>query len=488
MKTAISRTPQHRSDPRAGFLKMAALTCVGRAGTKLVQSYLDGHPNLRMIPGYPLMYLYPHWETWRREYGNRLTWHRVIDLFCEKHASVIDTRRLNDLLGLDRLGPTRQDFLAINESGFRKRLLEILSGSPICRKTFLLAVHEAYAESAGAPCDRHTVVLYHIHEPDFVRDLVDDFPEMKLIVMVREPKASFASTKVAEDFVDQAKLNPTDCMILSGKNVVQACYYQQKVMESLGDIVRDHPGVDLLAVRHDDLHLRRDQTLTAILRWLGIPEHPAMRVSTFGGKLWWGDATNRTPVNGYNADALSDKWRKTLSCGDGFLIEGLQYELCRAAGYEPAYYRKDDRHNRIRLILRVLLPMREEWRLLGRALDPRQHMAFIWHAWAESASSRIDYSWSATYRYKRAYQRWGLWRRRWEEGLLSASPKRPARIVFVIVRYLRFLGAALRAPLWVLHRYRMNLGTLRYRLTGKSYCPLVLRPETVESVEQVPIF
>ena len=44
--------------------RMVALVGTGRAGTKILQSYLDGHENILTIPGYPLMYLYPHWQSW----------------------------------------------------------------------------------------------------------------------------------------------------------------------------------------------------------------------------------------------------------------------------------------------------------------------------------------------------------------------------------------------------------------------------------------
>jgi len=39
--------------------RMVALVCSGRAGTKILQSYLDSHESIQMIPGYPLLYLYP---------------------------------------------------------------------------------------------------------------------------------------------------------------------------------------------------------------------------------------------------------------------------------------------------------------------------------------------------------------------------------------------------------------------------------------------
>ena len=72
-------------------------------GSKLLQSYVDGAPELYMIPAYPLMYFYPHWRDWARQNAGNWSWERALDLFCEKHASVLDTRRIPGFNGLQNL-------------------------------------------------------------------------------------------------------------------------------------------------------------------------------------------------------------------------------------------------------------------------------------------------------------------------------------------------------------------------------------------------
>ena len=49
-------------------------------------------------------------------------WAALIDVFCVKHASVIDTRRIPGHDGLAELGDKQNDFIAIDEPLFRSYL------------------------------------------------------------------------------------------------------------------------------------------------------------------------------------------------------------------------------------------------------------------------------------------------------------------------------------------------------------------------------
>ena len=37
------------------------------SGSKLFQSYLDGHSQILMTPSHILMYLIPHWKEWNKK-------------------------------------------------------------------------------------------------------------------------------------------------------------------------------------------------------------------------------------------------------------------------------------------------------------------------------------------------------------------------------------------------------------------------------------
>src|SRR5688500_13560901 len=92
-----ARWPSFRAIPAP---KVVGLFVGNGVGSKLLQGYLDGAPDLYMIPAYPLIYFYPHWKDWTRQFRGDWSWERAIDLFCEKHASVIDSRSIPGFNGM----------------------------------------------------------------------------------------------------------------------------------------------------------------------------------------------------------------------------------------------------------------------------------------------------------------------------------------------------------------------------------------------------
>ena len=128
---------------------MVALIVGAGTGSKLLQSHLDNHPEIYMIPAYPLMYFYPHWQSWLDELRDSWNWPVIVDEFCKRHASVIDSRRIPGHNGLTRLGENRNQHISIDEAEFKANLLQLLQDEEISSRNFLLAVHIAYALCKG---------------------------------------------------------------------------------------------------------------------------------------------------------------------------------------------------------------------------------------------------------------------------------------------------------------------------------------------------
>ena len=71
--------------------KIYALLVGSGIGSKPLQSFLDSHMEIITIPGYPLVYFYPHWNHWKKTL-DEWSWDNIIQIFLERHASVIDSR------------------------------------------------------------------------------------------------------------------------------------------------------------------------------------------------------------------------------------------------------------------------------------------------------------------------------------------------------------------------------------------------------------
>jgi len=467
--------------------QMVTLFGSGRAGTKFLQSYLDDHENILMIPGYPLMYLYPHFNDWCKKFSEELSWDLIIDLFCEKHASVLDSRKVLGLSGLERLGPGQNEHIEINEQMFRDFLKTMLDGLPICRRTFLLAVHYAYGLCKQWDLASKNILFYHIHAPQSLPELVNDFPNLKLIYMVRDPRASIHSGVRAVDISDQAKLNPTDSMRLMGRNFWILCRHQFDARHRLSSYLDQTQAAIVKLESFENV----DHTMEHLADWLGIDCTQNILKSTFDGKLWWGDYGSTTAANGFNANVLSGKWKKSITKFDLFVIEGIEFDFFERYKYNRLAYKHDTFMNRLILIFAILFPSKIEWERVGFCFNPRVHLSFI-RAASDEASGRTprqDYTWNATYLYKWTYTDLRLWHKRWYERFLELANERfgknrrgpyasfvivISRLLYVGVQYGRFWMAILTFPACVFKRWSIYYGCLWRRVRKGAFLPRLL--------------
>ena len=478
--------------PRIANIKepqVVALVATFRAGTKILQSYLDQHPNILMIPGYPLLYLYPHWSTWRQQFSSDFTWERAIDLFCEKHASVLDSRQIPGFSGLERLGPHKDEHIEIDEQLFRSSLESMLEGLPVSRRTFLLAIHYSYAVAKGWDLNMKSVLLYHSHDPHFLKPLAEDFPDLKVLTMARNPRASLHSATRLYRIIDDAKLNATDSLLYASRSCRLACYHHFSVLDNLGSFLENG---QVTSFKLESLYRDLEQGMRRVTDWLGIDFSQGMLQSTFDGKLWWGDVATQVPVNGLDPSAVSERWKESLNKIDAFVVEGICYHLLEEYDYEKSAYRCDTPLNRLLLFFAILLPSKAEWKTAGFYLDPRTHARFLRAAFEEGAGrvALKDYTWNATYLYKWTYLDLKLWQPRWHQRLLRfaenlrrSGGRRPMTsgvtalgcAAYVTTRYLRFWTAIVTLPLQIFLRWNIQYRSLRRRLWGTSFLPKLLK-------------
>jgi len=261
-----------------------------------------------MIPAYPLVYLYPHWETWEEELKHCWNWNSIIEVFCTKHASVVDSRRIPGFNGLTSLGEDRNGYVMIDEEQFRSYLAHLLADQPISSKTFLLAVHYAYALCHDEDITKKKVLIYHVHEPEYVtRYLVKDFPKLKTIAMGRDPRPN-VERRFNRSYTnaDDEKLNRTDALIYRRRAIYHSC---QHVFEGLSGM-RVLPANSVVIIKHEDLVSRLEPTMRAVADFLEIEYVPEMLEVTFNGEAWWGDAMPDTePMNHVNPAIVSQSLR-----------------------------------------------------------------------------------------------------------------------------------------------------------------------------------
>lgn len=473
--------------PRFSDFKTPRLICLISAndgGSKLFQSYLDGHPQIYNIPAYPMLYFYPHWDTWKHEFAGSWNWKTIIDLFCTKHASVIDSRRIPGLSGLDRLGDNKNEHIEIDEGKFRAYLTNMLEGQPIERKTFLLAVHYAYALCNGEDISQKSIVLWHHHVYEYLAECMSDFPGAIMIGLVRDPRSKIHRIHDLLLKVDKVKLGGTDCMIYKAYTTYNL---NRHVFDRMRELKAFNGKHEIYFVRHEDLALKLESVMRGVSNILGIKFTDSMLTTTFDGKPWWGhEIYNMPDTKGTYKRVLAKDWQTLHPKIEIFVLEGISFDLSAKYGYEPIYYKKDSYLYRLLLSLAILWPFRMEIRDAFFYLNPFSHFNFIRTAYHESKdkTNRKDYTQNAAYYYKWTYESFRLWKKGWYENLLDFVQLRsggnsfmilPARLLYTACRYMLFWRMIFMLPVLAIKRYRIYYMTFWRRSSGNNFLPSLVK-------------
>ena len=469
--------------------RMVGLVSGNGTGSKVFQGFFDGHPNLYMIPAYPLTYFYPHWDLWKSELRDSYTWNNLINKFCEKHGSVIDSRRIPGHNGLRTLGEEQDEHVSIDENMFRTVLKELLEGQEISSRTFLLAVHYTYAICKNEDLNQKTVLFYHIHIFYYLDHLIQDFPELKLLAMTRDQRSSLKGRISSAHNFDVEKLNMTDAIKFQKYLYLTAIKaYSWNLQKISDDVNLDSVRV----VRHEDLYYIPDTILQLCCDWIGIPFSKELSEVTFDGKTWWGDKIyNMPPTRGVFKRTVSKEWKNEVSKRDRFLFEGLYWDCYTKYKYNVEFYKKDNTINRILLWLTILLPMQYEVQYLLKILHYKTHVKFIKHASSEAfeKTSLVDYTFNGSYLFKNIYKPLRLWEPVWFRAVWLKFKKSPLKVIrqlgnviYIVCSYLDFCFSILSYP--AVHIYRCAI--MYKKLYKRCYTSEII-PELINKNNEAKI-
>lgn len=272
-----------------GMDRVAAILCWGRSGSLLLSSYLDGHPDVMMLPAICGWKLYE---------------------FCELYPSL----SLRDKLiaypaYLPHLSRFFDGDFPISSAQYYaavRAVLEFYGSWPAefleSRRAFILFVHIAYELALGRrPRSSQPLIVHALHGNDDVRarHLVEDFPRAKFIHTVRDPISTcdgmfhFVFHTLSENSPRAYSLAPYGALVC------------------LADKDLPHSGMEARTrtIRFEDLHCDAAQIMHDLSDWLGLPYQASLLDSTFNGipyvvkrdgKAWSGrrvEQAQRNPRN-----------------------------------------------------------------------------------------------------------------------------------------------------------------------------------------------
>ena len=291
-------------DQRACFIGGQA-----KSGTTLLRALLDSHPQLLALPqdtDYFSTVLTKHGRAGRRAQFDYLTKHSYAKILFGGQARP-DKHDYGDF--------PQQEFLAT----FEKTAFDPANA----QRDLLVLLMESYATVLGVPLDR--VKRWVEKTPanrNYIPEIFARFPEAKLLVTMRDPRAMMASQIALKERVTTRRFS---------------VYYVVNHWRATANLARqvrsgEVPG---FVVRYEDLVCEPSAMMQKICDYLEVTFDPDVALQpTKVGRLWAGNSAVGARFSEISTEPAT-RWERELSEDEIGWIEWHCRDLMPQFGYEP---------------------------------------------------------------------------------------------------------------------------------------------------------
>jgi hypothetical protein len=288
-----------------------------KAGTTLLLSLLDAHPQLCVFPvdsGFFYGY-YPVWAQGDFDRAERLD--RIVEVMFGN---------LRDALaGLP--GPDDFPHPALVR-GFRR----LMAGRPDTAPQLLLAAITAYRDAVGAPPEASVAgwVEKTTSTEIYAAEVLDWFPEARFVHVVRDPRDNFASLKSGWE----ARYRRHNDSI---ERLLQSMLDRGLLGMRMARANLERFGPDRYRVlRYEDLVAEPRRVMADLAEFLGIRWDDGLLRPTCAGRPWPGNNFEGLRFEGPSA-VNAGRWRQRIDPREAALLEFHFDGVMRAWGYEAVF-------------------------------------------------------------------------------------------------------------------------------------------------------
>jgi|GEM_PF-1700711 len=315
----------------AANMNVIVTMAYGRAGSILIQSLFDGHPNVLTLPHLGPMYsLLP---ASIRDLDPQIDW------FINRFPTIFDTSRDTNEFAAAKFGPSGDVGFRVSSTKFKEHLMGLAidyctidPNRQLSRKEFFVLVHVAYALCVRSfNITDIKYLFYHVHSYVHAewQHMLEDFPQLYFIGMTRDPRQDWTSWKKIHALRMQRDIGdvPPICLFLSEYHYSKSSYELSNLVEKLKP---DHIRI----IDLEDLHVLNKNAMTHLCSWLNIEFDECLMQSTINGLEWHGNAANGKRAPAFNPNMIQDAWRSELADHDRQLICSLVPGSLRYLGYD----------------------------------------------------------------------------------------------------------------------------------------------------------
>ena len=291
----------------------ALVTSGGRSGTDFLQSLLDSHEEVLIFSGTIKLYI-DFFEKSKCMKSKSIDIediaHEFVGVNIEKFKSKYDYIERKDQLGEDH-----NDSLNIEPQKFIRHFVSFLKNQDITKKNILLGIHAAYYESLGLNLKNLNIFIYHAHHFDEVYKFMEDFSTAIILCTTRDPRAGLVSS--IENWRKYSNMSEYSSKFMYD-NYFFFYFHLKRITETEGRLVFSKD--DHIIVRLEDL--LNTSYMNVLSNLLKISFHESMLISTFGGKLWFGDRVSgeKNQKSKWTANRTYNRWDEKLSWREKYII------------------------------------------------------------------------------------------------------------------------------------------------------------------------
>ena len=282
-----------------------------RGGIDLLQSLFDKHSQISQFPG--KFYV----DDFLKKTSSEKNPENISNIFLREYPEYFNSK-LNIIEKHNKLGKNKDESYCIDKNIFIKKFKDLSRDKILTNKEIIINLHLAYSAASGENIDKKKLIILQIHHFFRIESISDlDFD---IICTIRDPLASHSS------YIKNLSIFRSDYI-----NPWQYNYHMERNFTHLIKLCNLNKKVNVIKLER--LHKKNYEVMNKICQIYELNFENTLQMSTFHGKLWWGDQVSKKDLNGINKNFTSNIDLNIFYKNDIEIIEYYLENFIRSYNY-----------------------------------------------------------------------------------------------------------------------------------------------------------
>jgi hypothetical protein len=304
--------------------KICTIMTTGRTGSDYLAGCLDGVKNIIVFSGKF------NYQIFFKDHKQKIKKEILISKFIKENTKLFTYNKIENLR------------LNININNFKKKFIEI-STNTLNRKEFFIRLYEAYHLTLNRKLLKSNVIVHHSHGRTNTSNFLKDFPNAKILITIRDPRANLKS-----GLLNWFKFDP------ERKHMMHVYMYLRRIRNDLNYALKKDNKKKFIKLEE----MGSKKVKSGILKFLETKYDKKINISTFANKPWAGDklsAFKKNPNGLFNKKIIYNGWREFFTKDEILMLNFLYSNYRKFYEIEQISFLKKNY-----LFFRVIFPFKFE--------------------------------------------------------------------------------------------------------------------------------